>query len=331
MKSGFVVCLLVALGVGLAGGFVLFHSESKSSVDSTSRCAKDYSFINTGVACLPHMAIKKHEYTGFVAVLSAYIKEVVDKKQASEVSVYFRDLSYGPTFGIGEQARFVPASLLKLPLLITYLGLAEENPSLLQKKVSYTNTGNVAIPAQTEGAEIPMLQEHRPYTIDDLLSRMIIYSDNVSYWVLDDYLATVFPHKNPLTLTMVELGLVNPNNPNENTMTVKAYASLFRQLYNSSYLSPASSEKALALLSKSTYKKGLVAGVPEGVRVAHKFGERSSADSGEKQLHDCGIVYYADNPYLLCVMTRGKELDALSDVVKGVSERVYKEVDSRKY
>ena len=75
------------------------------------------------------------------------------------------------------------------------------------------------------------------------------------------------------------------------------------------------SEKALGLLQKSEFHKGLVAGVPSGTIVAHKFGERDGLTIGEKQLHDCGIIYYPGNPYLLCVMTRGDNFDELAGVV----------------
>jgi len=41
------------------------------------------------------------------------------------------------------------------------------------------------------------------------------------------------------------------------------------------------------------------------------------------QLHDCGIVYYPQRPYVICVMTKGRDLDVLKNVIKGISEIVY--------
>jgi hypothetical protein len=111
--------------------------------------------------------------------------------------------------------------------------------------------------------------------------------------------------------------------------SVHDYASIFRSLYNVSYLNAGDSEKLLSWLARSTYRKGLVAGVPAGVPVAHKFGERYLAD-GSKQLHDCGIIYYPRNAYSLCVMTKGPDWQALTDIVATISRRVYAEVDSRR-
>jgi len=74
------------------------------------------------------------------------------------------------------------------------------------------------------------------------------------------------------------------------------------------------------------YKEGLVGGLPEGIKVAHKFGERGYEESGVKQFHDCGIIYYPDKPYLLCVMTRGDDFNALQGMVRQVSQTVYQTV-----
>ena len=88
------------------------------------------------------------------------------------------------------------------------------------------------------------------------------------------------------------------------------------------------SEKLLSILSKTEYKGGLVAGVPDNIIVSHKFGERVIGDV--YQLHDCGIVYYPNNPYLLCVMTKGTEFTKLEKVIQDISGMVYQDM-LRKY
>jgi beta-lactamase class A len=55
--------------------------------------------------------------------------------------------------------------------------------------------------------------------------------------------------------------------------------------------------------------------------VAHKFGEWGNGY--EKELHETGIVYIADNPYILTVMTNGRDWNALSGVIAQVSKTVY--------
>ena len=82
------------------------------------------------------------------------------------------------------------------------------------------------------------------------------------------------------------------------------------------------------MLASADFKRGLVAGVPEDIKVAHKFGERETSEG--KQLHDCGIVYYPNRPYLLCVMTEGADLENLISVVGGVSRLVFDEIDNQR-
>ena len=87
------------------------------------------------------------------------------------------------------------------------------------------------------------------------------------------------------------------------------------------------SNRALGILSESMFKDGIVAGVPKGTIVAHKFGEQKNGNV--QQLHDCGIVYYKPNPHLLCVMTQGDNIDELKPVIQDVSKKVYEEVKGR--
>ena len=85
----------------------------------------------------------------------------------------------------------------------------------------------------------------------------------------------------------------------------------------------------MEILSKSEFSTGLVAGVPAGIKIAHKFGEKSDAADGTVQLHDCGIVYYPNHPYLLYVMSKGLNFESLSDDIAGVSRIIYSEIDAQ--
>ncbi len=87
------------------------------------------------------------------------------------------------------------------------------------------------------------------------------------------------------------------------------------------------SEKALNLLSQVKYTNGLVKGINNpNIIVSHKFGERTYEDTGEKQLHDCGIVYIPQNPYLVCIMTRGNDFSKLSASIVKLSDLIYRSI-----
>jgi beta-lactamase class A len=64
----------------------------------------------------------------------------VKKKKAdgavSDIGVYYRDLNNGPWFGVNERQDFLPASLLKLPLMLNFYKIAETRPQVLQEKLT---------------------------------------------------------------------------------------------------------------------------------------------------------------------------------------------------
>lgn len=289
-----------------------------------------YEHLNSSLRCDTEYTLDKSAFFRLQTVLNEYIYEQKELENASAISLFIRDLNNGPTLGIDEQEHYSPASLLKLPLLLTYLSLKEEyGPDIFERVLTYTP------PADEAGQLIApehIIEANTPYTVEEMLRRMMIYSDNRAYLALLDYLHQLFPDRDRLLETYIDLGIVDPKDLLDQTITTKLYSSIFTQLFHASYLRERSnSEWALQLMTESTFEDGLRAGVPDLVEVADKFGERYGFEDGFKQLHDCGIVYFPDNPYLLCVMTRGQDIEKLKTVIAGISSLVYQEFEARKY
>ncbi len=293
-----------------------------------NRLNHNYKYLNPLINSFDNISVNKKNYTAFKTDLNSYILENKNRGNIDSVSMYFRDLQYGPTFGIDEYARFSPASLLKLPLMIAYLELYETDKDILDVKIffeGYKSDLNQSIPPKESA------KEGIHYSISELINYIMKYSDNNAYYALLAYLEKISPNLQILRDTFFDLGITNPQSTLEETITVKSYASIFTQLFNASYFSnKETSELALNYLVDTDFKEGLVAGVPESIQIAHKFGERFDEKSGLKQLHDCGIVYYPNNPYLICIMTRGKDMEKLKKVISEISAMTYKEFDSRK-
>ena len=167
-----------------------------------------------------------------------------------------------------------------------------------------------------------VLGEH--YRPDALLEKMIVESDNESAYLLYSLVS-----QEEITKAYTELGLEPPLAGRDYDIRVRDYATFFRILYNATYLTPESSERALSLLSRTDFDKGIAAGVPAGIAIANKFGEREYAGTDTVQLHDCGVVYAPQRPYMLCVMTRGKDIPSLANVVRDISATVYTKIGSK--
>lgn len=288
-------------------------------------CTSKFILLNPDVVCGKPDVIKKTGYIATQEKIADFIKEEQSLGHLQNVSVYFRDLVNGPVFGIEETADFTSASLLKLPLALFYMITAEKNPELLNQKLSFSS--NKETFTQTFAPSETIVINH-PYTVEELLEHMLVYSDNNAYELLSAHMYAS-DQASLIKEAYLEMGLISDVDRYSEDITVRRYASMFRGLYNASYFKPELSNKILVWLAQSKFTMGLVGGVGEGVKVAHKFGERTFPD-GLKQLHDCGIIYYPDNPYLLCVMTRGKDYEELATAIKTISKDVYEEVDSRK-
>jgi beta-lactamase class A len=243
-------------------------------------------------------------------------------------SVYFRALKSGRWVSVNENEPYSPASLLKVPTMIAFFKEAESDPSILTKHVVYNGTFDDN--AEENIKPLKTLEVGASYTIDDLIFRMIAYSDNNALRLLSN---NIDPALLSEVYTDIGISLPKPGSPILDFMNVKSYAYFFRILYNATYLSKMYSEKALQYLSEPDFPQGIQAGIPKDISLAQKFGERNIVDdfgnSTQKELHDCGIIYYPSHPYLLCVMTKGKDLNILSSIIQKVSSLVYSDVDSQ--
>lgn len=315
--------LLTGIIIGFFAGQNISTSQDSQNHDGYSlRRQGGYQYINPLLECEIAQDKEFQEYVSLKKIIEDYIDKTKREKKATEVSVYFRDLNNGPWFGIDERAEFSPASLFKIPTMITYFKLAESDSEVLSKTLTYDGAEDLNA-AENIKSEI-QLEAGKEYTVDELIARMIIYSDNNAREMLGDNIDESTQNEIYKDLGLDIPGVVSI----EDYTSVRNYASFFRILYNATYLSRDMSEKALELLSRIEFDKGLKAGIPDGVQIAHKFGERVYPNGGANQLHECGIIYHEKNPYILCVMTRGYAIDELVGVIKGISSEVYTYVET---
>lgn len=251
-----------------------------------------------------------------------FIAKNQDDRTVKTISIYFRLLNSGRWFSINPEETYSPASLLKIPIMMVYFKKAEDNPNVLDQKLY--DDGTFADQEQTTVPEARRLHEGSWYTIEDLIERMIRDSNNEAKNMLeqnlpDDFIKQIYD----------KLDVENPYQKKGDFMTVDDYPFFLRVLYNTTYLNEKYSEEALELLAESSFVEGLPAQLPDEITVAHKFGFRvvNTTNPPLAELHDCGIVYYPDHPYVLCVMTKGYDPDALISAIQNLSLLTYRGVD----
>jgi beta-lactamase class A len=278
------------------------------------RALAAHGFTQSLLGCSTTPKVPASSLDGLRRTLAAIVGSAKATGTVDEASVYYRRLDSGEWTDIEGDHAYTPASLMKLPVLMAYLKDAEANPGLLSEAVTVT-ADPVAGATQQIPAKVTALAG-QTYSVERLLELMTMYSDNRALDVL-------MQHASADTLGRIlwDLGIPIPAQAQQYTITPRLYARLFRILYAATYLDPVMSTKALTLLSSADFDAAIVAGVDKGVRVAHKFGEaivtRPDGTPG-RALHDCGIVY-AKAPYVLCIMTQGRDVGDLERLSVQVS------------
>lgn len=285
----------------------------------------NYRHTNPLLRCTPNdeTSVFLGDYEEFEAQLSDWIDSRKAVGEITEASVYFRDLKAGPWFGIRERQPFISASLFKVPVMIAVLRASEDDPRILLQKVTmsgaYTGISNVEHADET-------IEPGQEYTVTELIEKMILYSDNASTSMLMSVLDAIDTSHHAVDTVYGDLGVLSTRSAG--LLSTKSYASIFRILYNARYLSAPNSEYALSLLTRSAFRQGIHAGVPDDIEVAHKFGVHDIPGESEKQFHDCGIVYHPYRPYILCIFTRSVNTDFALRFIRDLSEKVYQKIDA---
>lgn len=315
----------ILLGLILGKYANYYKNEKLIQSQPIREASQSFKLINPLLACELSEKLELKE----IRPLSDKIKnlEKISRKDLiEEASVYVRDLKTGRWAEVNTDLKFSPASLMKIPLMIAVLKYAEIHPDIFSKKIQFgykykdENERESEKPAQS-------LERGQFYEVEELLYRMIVYSDNNAASLLFDsidhrYFDEVFKDLR-IDIPLAEIQTTG------DYMDTKSFSLFLRILYNSTYLSRFLSDKALNLLTLSDYKKGLVGGMPSNIILAHKFGENVLGPNDENQireLHDCGIVYLPAHPYLLCIMTKGKSWTKLQEFIKSMSKLVYEEM-----
>jgi beta-lactamase class A len=244
--------------------------------------------------------------------LTGIIEQYKKSNGVTNASVYLR--SNREWIDINGDEAYEPGSLFKVPVMMAIFKMNENNPGFLNKQVAYTKVFDINKHVLYSAKSI---QLGKSYTIKELLEYMIRYSDNNATALLETYMKPEILQK-----MFADIGLEVPNMYAQHYYFKASQYSLFmRSIYNASYLSAKDSEYAAELLSKCEFKDGIAKGLPEDVKLVHKFGEAGNVD--EIQLHESAIVYIEGKSYLLTVMTKGKDTKALSALIGEISREVY--------
>ena len=312
------VCIVTALGTfGLVSSIdkkkiAAAESASDTRCDFNMKRLDGYDYIKPLVFVETPCEAPKLE------PIKQSILSLIDGHKASgtiaSASVYLRDFNSGSWITINENEKYSPGSLLKVPELIAFMKMNEKHPGILNKKIRFDRPLVSDKHTNFLSKSIVLGQE---YTIKELLSYMITYSDNNATLLLNQQIdVAVF------NSVFTDLGLPAPDNKaNQYPITAKDYSLFMRALFNGSYLTIEDSEFCTSLLATCSFPEGMESGLPATVKMAHKFGEGGFDNA--PQFSESGIVYINNRAYLLTVMTSGANMKQLPKVAGDIAHIVY--------
>lgn len=323
-----IILCFVFLILGIAGGYYWGFSIEQKALDKALNAIhpiRDHSSSYKFISPLLAYIIPSAQQEKTLVTLKSTITDVIASEKKigglADASVFFYDMNRGRWIGVNEKQKYNPASMLKVVTMIAYFKKAEMKPSTLSKKLTYTKEMDALLKTGSFYA-LSELHINTRYTVESLIEKVITKSDNGAQILLSNSI-----DKKELDTVYSALNIENPDGAQSGfSISPRTYSLFFRIIYSATYLDRELSEKALGILSRTTFDDGIVAGLPTNLVVSHKFGEYLAGSNDSVQdveLHDCGIVYYPVNPYFLCVMTKGNNLDELKKVIKNISSLVY--------
>jgi len=242
------------------------------------------------------------------------VEQLIAESGAEAVAVCCRDLETGDGFEILPDEVFHAASTMKVCVLMELfhqahlgeLGLDDEIVVKNEFKSIVDGTAyNLGIEDDAEQGLYGRIGEVE--TLLGLAEPMITVSSNLATNLLVEILGadriTGFMRDVGAPGLIVRRGVEDGKAYRlglNNTVTARSLTEIAVRLAKGELVSPSASEQMLQILHRQKHRRCIPAGLPEGVRVAHKTGWNSGI------CHDFGLVFPEGRaPYVLTVLTRG--------------------------
>ncbi len=233
------------------------------------------------------------------------------KKFSGVYGFYLIDIESGFGFGVNEKEVFDGASLVKLPVMAALCMLDEEGGLNFNEKYILKNSDKVSgagiLSNKPAGFEV---------SYGEILDLMGKRSDNTAFVIAKRRVGKDAIDK---ILTKADM---KSTDIDTREMTPYDVGMFFLNLWEGKLVSQKNKEKILESLTNTDFENYLPKGLPQGVRIAHKFGTLTHI------INDAGVVY-AEKPYILVVMSKGIVEREANAFIPSFSNVVYSTLNSQ--
>ena len=295
------------------------YANKKLVNNEASQAEKLYPFINPRLRSLAQEERTSSAFVTLIPLRDKLFDFLADKKD--NTAFYVEDLNTGAWVGWQEKENFIGASLLKISIAIGVMKKIDDGDWTLDTtfpiKAEYKNKGFGNLWQVNDGALL---------SVRKLLDEMLKNSDNTAS-------ITLYSNMTPEERDNVyyHIGLTNPEMENLNNQSFDIYkitprnlATMFRALYDATYLTRASSNYILETLTQTGFDKLIPKNIPSEIKVSHKIAAFSDETLQQyRNYHDCGIAFVPNHPYLYCLITQDLDSDTAQDIIVGMGDRIF--------
>jgi beta-lactamase class A len=255
MKVSLTKMLILAL---ILSNIVLVYYIAQSAYGNKPS-TEGYYLLDPGVAEMEMSEYNKLQdtYVQNYARLRENVQKILQLAKGN-YSFYFEDLRTGAWVGISERQGYIPASLIKIPVLAATMKKIEE------KEINIDDYVEVLPSDIRLGYGSAFIDEVNNITVRSLITYICTKSDDTANAVLIRNLS-----QSEIFSALGGLGLPIWESADSTTYSPKQVANAFRSLYYASYLRRPYSNFALALLANNEQKSFIKGVLPDNVIVSH--------------------------------------------------------------
>jgi len=266
--------------------------------------------------------------------LARDIDRIIAANRDKTIAIAFLDLRDGSSFYRHEREGFHAASTMKVPVMLGIFEAVSRGELRLDQPVRVRNefvsildgSSYALDPKEDSDAQLYELIG-RDLPLEDLVRRMIVRSSNLATNIVIELIGAERVMSLMKQIGANDIKVLRGVEDDKayhaglnNTTTAFDLMLIFRALGESRVISSEASIKMIEILSGQEHNNGIPAGLPKGIRVAHKTGSITAI------AHDAGLVFTEDgSSYALVILTRGfkKHRDA-EKVIASASRAVWR-------
>jgi len=238
-----------------------------------------------------------------------YFKKIVSDKKGN-YSIYIQNLTTEKSYSVNPTTTFYAASLYKIPVAVSTVMYLTENNKTLDDIVTLLgsdySSGTGVLGKYSPGTKI---------TYRELFEVLLKESDNTAQTMLlrtlpSNYLIKGFSLNNTFSW--------NPEFLPDNITSSYYYASYLNRIYTGDYLPEEYRNFIFSTMEHTSFDDRMTPFFKEGSVFSHKIGSWGDTQNW----HDCGILTYNSQKFVVCVMSNQAPFEIFKEVTQATAHFV---------